>query len=928
VGDRVVSRTVEIRAVADFLTAASAEPSALVLEGEAGIGKTTLWLAALTQAQERGFCVLSARPGAAESVLAYAALADLLGGVDAAVWAGLPDPQHRAVDRVLLRANDDGAATDQHTVAAGFLEVVDGLAEQTPVLLAIDDLQWLDVSSAHVLAFAVRRLAGRVGVLGAVRTHPGSATAGGWLQVARPDAVRRITVGPLSLGSLHAVLCERLGRSFSRPTMVRIHDICGGNPFYALELARAIDDASTGAAPLPGTLAELVRARVGNLDADVHDVLLAVACLTEATVKVVAGATGYDTERVVGCLEGAERQGIIGFEGQQLRFTHPLLARGVYTDAAPARRRLMHRRLAGIVEHPELAARHLALAATSGDPQTLEALDAAAKSARNRGAPAAAAELVELAIGLGGDTPKRRIRLAGDLFHAGDLGRARRLLADVIDGLEPGVRRVQALNLLALVRIADDSFLGAIGVLQRALDDVAEVAADEVAADKVALRAPMLLMLSWLQLNVGDPAGAAVSAEDAVTGAEQLGVPRLLSQALSCRAVVGFLRGDGLDEPGLRRALELEERPAGVPVAFWPTMHHAMLLGWVGQLESAREQMASIREHCLQRGGETAVVYVAFYLVQIEIWQGNLTDAAVVAQDAMERALQMGGDASLSAAMVMRAALGAYTGRVDEARRDAQTALAASRRVSAPLMEGWVSATLGFVEVSAGNYDAALTALAPLLSGLAATPEATEIFVASFIPDAAEALIAVGRLDEAEALIAMLECNGARLDRAWMLAIGARCRAMLWAARGDLDAASAAAQQAVAEHDRLPMPFERARTQLLVGQIQRRARRKDAAAASVREALATFEELGTPLWAERARAELARANVGPRRTAGLTPSEQRVAELAASGMTNRDVAAALFISPKTVEFHLAQIYRQLGIHSRAELARLIGGHGD
>jgi ATP/maltotriose-dependent transcriptional regulator MalT len=919
VGDRVVSRSAEVREVGEFLAAASGEPSALLLEGEAGIGKTTLWLAAVAQARERGFRVLSARPAATESVLAHAALADLLGGVDATVWAGLPDPQCRAVERVLLRANDDGVATDQHAVAAGFLSIVEGLAGQTPVLLAIDDLQWLDVSSVNVLSFAVRRLSGRVGVLGAVRTEPGSGTAGGWLQVLRPDAVRRITVGPLSLGGLHAVLAERLGRSFSRPTMAQIHQICGGNPFYALELARVIDDESTGVSPLPGTLAELVRARVGSLDAEIGEVLLAAACLPDATVQLVACATGYETDRVVGCLEDAERHGIIGFEGQRLRFSHPLLARGVYTDADPARRRGMHRRLAGIVEHPELAARHLALAATSADPQTVAALDAAAKSARNRGAPAAAAELVELAVGLGGDTPKRRIRLAGCLFDAGDLGRARRLLEDVIDGLEPGVRRATALNLLALVRLSDDNFLGGIGALEQALAE---------AGDNLGLRVEMSVMLSWLQLHAGRAVAAAASIEDAVTGAEQLGVPRLQSQALSCRSVVGFLRGDGLDVPGLRRALDLEERPEGVPVPFWPRMHHAMLLGWVGLLTEAGGQMASIREDCLAHGAESTVVYVAFHLALIEIWRGNLTDATAVTQDAVERAQQLGADASLSAVLAMRATLAAYTGRVDEARRDAEMALAASQRGGAVLMEAWVLATLGFVEVSAGNYDAALTALAPALSRVAAAPAATEIFVASFIPDAVEALIAVGRVDDAEPLIDMLESNGARLDRPWMLAVGARCRAMMWAARGDLDAAGAAAQQAMVEHDRLPMPFERARTQLLLGQIQRRARHKEVAAVSVREALATFEELGTPLWAERARVELARANVGPRRSAELTPSQQRVAELAASGMTNRDVATALFVSPKTVEFHLAQIYRQLGIHSRAELARHIGAPGD
>jgi DNA-binding CsgD family transcriptional regulator/exonuclease VII small subunit len=223
--------------------------------------------------------------------------------------------------------------------------------------------------------------------------------------------------------------------------------------------------------------------------------------------------------------------------------------------------------------------------------------------------------------------------------------------------------------------------------------------------------------------------------------------------------------------------------------------------------------------------------------------------------------------------------------------------------------------------VSLGNYEAALTNLAPLILTQDATPEATEIYLAWFVPDAVESLIQLGRLDEAEPLIERLERNGRRLDRAWMLAMGARGRAMLLAAHGDLDAASQVAAQAMDEHDRLAMPFERARTQLLVGQVQRRRRQKDAASVALREALLAFETMGTLLWATRARAELDRVDVGPRHTAGLTPSEQQIAELAASGMINRDIAVALFISPKTVEANLSRVYHKLGIRSRASLGR-------
>ena len=211
----VESRPLEGRSVSGFLASATSEPSALLIEGEPGIGKTTLWLAALELALDRGFRVLSARAAEAESVLAYAALADLLDGVPASAWGDLPEPQRAAVDQVLLRA-EDGSATDQRAVAAAFLSVVEYLTDEGPLLVAIDDLQWIDPSSMHVVAFAARRLSGPIGILGSVRTDAGSGAGGSWLQMPRPDAVNRIRLNPLSIHDLHAAVSARLRRPFSR----------------------------------------------------------------------------------------------------------------------------------------------------------------------------------------------------------------------------------------------------------------------------------------------------------------------------------------------------------------------------------------------------------------------------------------------------------------------------------------------------------------------------------------------------------------------------------------------------------------------------------------------------------------------------------------------------------------------------------------
>ncbi|MGB3356138.1 MAG: AAA family ATPase [Mycobacterium sp.] len=914
-------RPVEARAIDGFLAAATKAPAALVIEGEPGIGKTTLWLAALSQAAESGFQVLSARGAQSESILAYTGLEDLLGDVDHAVIAELPAPQRAAVENVLLRPQAPGRGTDQHALSAALMSALDTMMATAPVLLAIDDLQWLDPSSMAVVAFAARRFTGPVGVLVTARNDPNGVTAIARVQLSRPDAVDRLRVRPLSLGGVGALIAERLNRSFTRPVLRRIHQSAGGNPLYALELARAIDAAAptAGAASqvqLPATLTDVVQARIGSLPSVVQDALLVVACAGTPTVALVAHAIGAEISQAAALLEAAEVDDVIVIDGQHPRFAHPLFAHGVYTGAAAGRRRAIHRRLAEVVEEPELAARHLALGSVHGDSVLWESLDAAAESARRRGAPAAAAELIELSVGLGGGTTTRLVRMAGYLLHAGDVRRARTLLEEVLDEPAAGKARIHALRLLAEVRMVDDSFGEAAELLKEALAET---------GDNLALCAQLSVNLSFAQGNAGDHAGALSTLEDAVTNAERLGHRLLLAQALAIRTVQRFLLGQGLDEAELARAVELEDPGAAMPLALRPSTNNALLALWSGQLDRAHELMATLRRRCLADGREVDLVYLAFHHAQLELWRGNPAEAATITDDVVERAAQLGGDFPLYVALTTSAALAAYAGRVDEARRDAQEALAATRRFGSDAIDVWPVAILAFLEVSVADFAAAEAVVAPVLARLDRAPDATEINVAPFLPDAIEALLGLGRRAEAQALIERLECNGQRLDRPWMLALGGRSRALLLAFDNDLSAAISVATQALKEHDRLPMPFERARTQLVLGQLHRRQRRLDAASSDLTEAMNTFEKLNTPLWAARAHAELIRTKPSRNQPGVLTDTEQRVAELAAAGMNNRDIAAALFISLKTVEANLTRAYRKLGIRSRAQIgARLRG----
>ncbi|OBJ61595.1 AAA family ATPase [Mycobacterium sp. 1423905.2] len=907
----VVGRQAEEQALREFIGAVPREPRALILEGDAGIGKTTLWLEALECARRNGIQTLSCRAAGAESVMAYSVLADLLSEIDESSWANLPEPQQHALDGALLRRRLDGDDIDPRAVAAAFVSVIRHLAADRPVLIAIDDLQWVDASSANAVSFAARRLPVGAALLCTVRTEE----PGPQLRLPKLDDVHRIRLQPLTLAELRQVLLVRLGTSFPRPTLLRLHQISDGNPLFALELARQMGPAlDSSAAGLPHSLDEVVSGRVRRVSAGAEEALLAMASLPDPTTSVVARAARTTPDRLAESLSEAEAHRVVAIDGHRLRFTHPILSHGVYSEASPRRRRDMHRRLAELVDDPELKARHLALSSTTAEPATVAALDMAADIARRRGAPAAAAELLELAIALGADDPARRIRCATDHFDASNPGSARQMLEEVLDGLPQGAARAEALHQLGLVRLYDDSFPEAAEIFASALAD----------ADlDPSLRVRTLISSSYALLNAGQLAQGYEHVQRAVAEADELDLAELCSSALGMRAMMDFMAGRGVDHAALERAVSAGVPNRRLPVPFRPQVQVILLRAWTGELHAGREGLAALHHQCTISGEEGELIFVGFHRTLIDIWLGDLPSAAQLADETMERATQLGGDLPLFIALTLRAAVAAHAGRFDEARRDLDDAIAAAQRCGSRRLAEWPATLAGFIGVSCGDYHEALSALEPLLPMVQIFPDASEVITSSFVPEAVEAMVGLGRLDDAEPLIDTLERNGRRLDRAWTLALAARCRAMLQAGRGELAAATATAEVALAEHQRLPMPFEHARTQLLLGQLQRRQRQRDNAVATLQEALRTFEQLGTRAWSERAQAELARCRSGKRPSTSLTPTEKRVADLALSGMTNQDIAAAMFISPKTVEVNLTHVYRKLKIRSRTELHRVL-----
>jgi DNA-binding NarL/FixJ family response regulator len=388
--------------------------------------------------------------------------------------------------------------------------------------------------------------------------------------------------------------------------------------------------------------------------------------------------------------------------------------------------------------------------------------------------------------------------------------------------------------------------------------------------------------------------------------------------------LVDYCIGRGLDDERLARALELEDFDAPPGSEFTPAVLATFLNMWSGRLDEARVTLRTALTGHTRRGEEHALAWTEYIRVWLEFWCGDLAAAEAVADEGVERLLLLGTTTGRALALTAQALVDALAGRVDDARRTAGEALALYEQATWNGGLGWALNALGFAELSVGDYEAAAAALAPVAAMVvdSGMPEPTAGGWL-FLGDAAEALAGVGRVDEAEAIVALLEQRGAELDRPWAIAAGARGRALLLAAAGDVEGAEAALERALEAHERLPMPLERARTLLALGRMRRRQRKRLAAKAALDEALTLFRAAGSARWVEQAEAEGAALGLRPGSPYELTPSEERVARLAASGLTNREVAAALTVSRKTVEAHLARVYQKLGIHSRAELgARL------
>jgi DNA-binding CsgD family transcriptional regulator len=568
------------------------------------------------------------------------------------------------------------------------------------------------------------------------------------------------------------------------------------------------------------------------------------------------------------------------------------------------------------VSEREERARHLALAATGPDEAVASALDDAGRRAASRGAPAAAAELFERAALLtppGGDADvRRRITDAATCaFQSGDSHRAREMLDEVLRTTGHGPARARALVRLALVRGYDDDLRAAEALLHEAVDN---------AGDDPELRADVHTQLAGMLFRLRERLGQAI--EHGTAGAKSQSV-ETQAEALGSRLLAEAAIGDPAAHSTLAQALDLDRRCAPRRVIARPLFQAAFTWLWWDELDRARDAFETLRAQATELGDESSLAYILVMGAQIDCVRGDVTGAARHADEG--RALtEQTGQATIGAYLLaLRALADAIAGELQSGRERAERALVVAAQTNGRPAEHFARAALGLLELSAERPAAAVAALGPLVSFLRAEG-ISEPGAARVVPDQIEALIALGDLDAAEELLGWFEGNARSVRRTSALAAAARCRGLLLGAHGSVDEALARLQDAVELHERVPIPLELARSRLAYGSALRRVRQKAAARAALEAAADGFGAIGARVWSARARAEIARLGGRPPASGALTPTERQVAELVGQGLPTKQVAARLFVSPKTVEGHLSRIYGKLGVSSRTELAHRLG----
>ncbi len=899
----LVGRSSELETLGCLLRdLADGRGGALFIEGEAGIGKTALLQRA--RPTEGDATVLEMTGIESESSLSFGGLKDLIWPV-VEQRHSLPEPQRAALEGALTL----GPPTlgDRLAVGVATLGVLEAASADRPVVALVDDVHWLDSASRECVAYVARRARGPIVFLLCGRDGYDYGDFTG---------IPNIRLGPLDPAAASELLCHA-----SSDLAPQVHEsvraAAQGNPLALLELPSTLTaEQRAGTAPLDDPLP------LGRDLGRVYDRRLREVSEAARTALLVAAASHTDEMSVVGraCqalgvskgeLEAAETKGLVWLADGRVGFAHPLVRGAVYYGAPAGRRRSAHRALAEVVAG-EPRAWHLADAAVGADAHAAAALDEVAGVASGRRAYASAAEALERAARLSEDPGAAAGRLLGAGAAALSSGRvdyAAALAQEAAEKAPDPVTRAAAKHLQGALALWSGRVSEARSLLEHSAEQVEAVAP--------VMSALILADASFAHTAAGNCSQSLALAERAyaLLGEADAGVRAPVLAMYSWSLV---LRGEGRKaQPLMREAHQLAESiPPFSPAAQIVQIALNCRLpdgDFEGALADNLERVAQAREAGALFGLPTPLCIAAEASYRLGHWSGlkQLCDEAIAA------AQETGQWGPATQSAMTRARLAAATGREAECRADAEVALDLADSSGVGSMRVYAHGVLGFLELSAGRVAPAIEAL-ELTARLAAESDLEEPTVVPWAPDLLEAYVRAGLEESAQGVLATLARQSEQADTANAAALAERCRGLL--ARESFDDHF---RRALAEDDRRPMPFERARTQLAWGMRLHRARRRADARVQLRAAADAFDGLGAIPWAALARAEL-RAAGGRRRRKldadGMTAQEERIARAAASGATTRQIAADLFLSPKTVEFHLRNAYRKLGVKSRGELA--------
>ena len=903
----LVGREREVEALREFLLGDGGAGEASMLEGPTGIGKTSVWRAGVEAAREDGSCVRLSRPSAQDSLLAFVGLADLLDGIDLGALHGLPEAQLSALENA-IQIRDDGVA-DAQLVYTAFLAALRLLARDRRVIVAVDDLQWLDQASATALAFAARRLEhDDVRFLFTLRL-PDAGGVAALLEAALP--IDRLPVVPMTLGAVGHLLHTRLALTLPRTVTHRVYEISGGNPLFALELGRALRGQKRrrgidGGLPLPDRLEGILAERVDALSVGARHALLAVSLSRGASTAEIVAVVGQPA------LDDADHAGVVTVEDDHVRPAHPLLGEVAKSRVHPRERRHMHRQLAEVVPDQRRQALHLSQAAAGPDAPTAAIVSRVAAQAAARGAVASAAELGERALQL---TPaddqvllERRLDAAEYLYMSGDSRRAVEVLP-ALDSLPPGPDRARAALLRGGVAI------GSADVIE---SDFRVAVADTPYDSRIGALARIRLANNLAVGRLYDLRQALALAEEGLAGAVKLGDPLIQNEGFAtviwCRAMLGM----PLDGQLARAAATAEGW-----LYYGTSRAEGVHLMWRGRLTEARAVFDPLLALADERGEGEAYVALRVQVCELELRAAGWARVASLVQEwQREPRESVGYEAAL---LRLQAFLALGRGAFSEAEELALRGIRVSDEAKIPWHGLECRRALGIARLVNGDAARACEELVELRNRLRA-PGVDNPGAFPLAPDLIQALCLTGHHERAAREHATLVGQASSQGNLWAGAAAERAQGYLHLAAGDDAAAAPSFERAAGRFAGLGMPLDQARALTALGVAQRRLRRRRDARQTLERAVALLESIGSPGWAELARIELAR--VGGRRPAGaqLTATERRVAELVVSGLANKQVAAALVVSVGTVEAHLTRIYAKLGVRSRTELVRALAGN--